>query len=282
MTLARVNGICIEKLDYLLELAVLSHDESLFSVDDSIKKDVIVQLIDDTLILQYAISNQINVSNEEVEESYLNTLLELNTRFDFSDFLVDNNINENVFMRRIKNHLIIHKFLKEFYKKDIHIEEQSLRNIYNENQECFETEETVHVYHILIEHFNENAEEEIRRIRTKINTTDDFFYAVENCSECPTGCQSGDLGYHIKGELIPELDEVIFKLKLNQVSNPIRSEYGWHLVLVTDKRDKKKSCFEDIKNALKEQMLEMEIELKIVQLLRELKEQSEIIVYVDL
>jgi parvulin-like peptidyl-prolyl isomerase len=281
MTLAIVNGFNIEKLDYLLELAILTHDETIASTDESIKKDVIVHMIDDMLILQHAVSLNINVSNEEVEEKFLDILLELNSQYDFSEFLIENHINENHLMRRVKNHLIIHRFIEEFLKNNIIIPDKKLLEIYNENLDCFNSEETVHVYHILIEDFNNDAFEKITMMKNNIKTADDFFFAVQSCSECPTCCQSGDLGYHTRGELIPEIDNVVFNMSENQISEPVKTSYGWHLFLVTEKKCQHKSCFDDIKEALRSQMIEMETELKIVHLLKELKNSAEISIFFD-
>ncbi len=281
MSLASVNGFLISKLDYLLELAVLTHDETIICAEESIKKDVLVQIIDDTLLLQHAIQQNIIVSNNEVEENFFKTLLDLNSRYDFAEFMIENNLSENELMNHVKNQLIIKKYVKEYLKKDIDISDEKLLEFYNENVNSFESEDTVRISHILIEKYDPDAYHKIHQMRDEINSPADFFDKVRECSDCLTCCQSGDLGYFIRGELIPELDQVVFNMHVNEISQPILSKYGYHILIVTDRKKHNKTPFKKIRDALKEQLIEIETELKLVKLLRELKEKSKIEIYIE-
>jgi parvulin-like peptidyl-prolyl isomerase len=196
--------------------------------------------------------------------------------------MIENHVTENVLMNHVKNHLIIKKFIHDNIKKEIEIPDDKLLEFYQENINAFECEDTVRISHILVEDFDPQALEKITQMRKEINTPESFFKKVRECSECPTCCQSGDLGYFVKGELIPELDEVVFNMNHHEISQPIKSKYGYHIVIITDKRKHNKTPFDKIKNALKEQLIEIEAELKLVKLLRELKEKSNIEIYIEI
>ncbi len=279
MILALINGIDITESDYLLELSIRSHQIDFEKIDEQFKQDIIIQLIDDQLILQHAISNNFNVENIEVEESFLNVLLELNQEYDFSEFLINHNIEQNTLMSRVKNQMIIKKFIKETIIKDFVVTEDKLHEVYVENKDCFVEKQTIRVSHILIEGNTEDSLKKINHMKECIKTVEDFFKAVHTCSECPTCCQSGDLGYFTKGQLLPELDEIVFNLDVYEISQPIKTKYGYHLVLVTDKKVRKAPCFEEVKSSLKNKIIEIEVELKVLRLLRQLRESSEIKVF---
>lgn len=279
MLIALINGYEITERDYKLELSIRSQNHKLDDINDEEKQDILIRLIDDQLILQHAIKCQINVSNEEVEESFLNVLLELNQEYDFSDFLVKNNIEQNCLMNRVKNQMIIHKFIHESIEKEFCITEEKLKEIYAENNDCFQEKKTVRISHILIEGHTDESYQKILYMRENIKTTEDFFKAVNNCSECPTCCQSGDLGYFMEGQLLPELNEIVFSLKQYELSDPIKTKYGYHIVMVTDIKVKNAPCYEEVKEALKIRLIEIETDLKLLRLLRNLRTDSEIKVF---
>ncbi len=281
MSLASVNGFKISKLDYLLELAIITNDSRIMCTEESIKNDVLVRIIDDTLLIQYATLHDINVSNSEVEESYIHTLFELNNRYNFSEFMCENHLTENNLLNYVKNQLIIKKFILETIKKDIDISEEHLQDFFNENTDAFVSEDTVRLSHILIEKYDDEALDRALEIRKSIRNSDDFFRFVQVCSECPTCCQSGDLGYFVRGELIPEIDQVVFNMSLNEISEPIKTIFGYHIVIVTDKKKHKKSCYNDVKEALREHLVELQTEVILIKLLKELKEKAEIELYVN-
>lgn len=281
MSLASVNGYNISKLDYLLELAIITNDARIMCTEESIKKDVLVRIIDDTLLIQHAALHNINVSNNEVEESYIQTLFDLNNRYNFSEFMCENKLSENNLLNYVKNQLIIKKFICETIKKNIDITEEHLQEFFNENNESFISEDTVRLSHILIEKYDEEALLKAIEVRKQINSPDDFFKFVQSCSECPTCCQSGDLGYFVKGELIPELDQIVFKMELNEISQPIQTKFGYHILIITDKKKHKKTCFNDVKEALREHLVEIQTEVILIKLLKDLKEKAAIELFVS-
>jgi len=279
MSLASVNGFLISKLDYLLELAVVTYDNCIICADESIKIDVLDQIIDDTLLLQHASKHKINVNNDEVEESFFDTLLDLNSHYDFAEFMIENGVTEDILKNHVKNKLIIKKFIDEYITKNIDISDETLLDFYLENKKSFEGEDTVRISHILIEQYNDDSEKKAWDVRNSLNSPKDFFNKVKECSECPTCCQSGDLGYFIKGELIQELDNIVFDMKINEISKPILSKYGYHIILVTDKKVHKVTPYDEIKEALRKQLIEVESEIKVYRLLNNLKELADIKIY---
>ncbi len=102
--------------------------------------------------------------------------------------------------------------------------------------------------HILVK-----TEAEARDIAELINRGQDFVELAKKKSTGPSGPRGGDLGYFSQGDMVKEFDTAAFKLKVGQVSEPIKTKFGWHLIKVEDKR--KAAPFEEVKNQVKTELI---------------------------
>ena len=85
--------------------------------------------------------------------------------------------------------------------------------------------------HILVD-----TKEQAQKIREEILAGKSFEDMAEKYSKCPSGAKGGDLGYFEKGMMVPEFEKAAFNLPVDQVSEPVKTEFGWHLIVVTAKR----------------------------------------------
>ncbi len=85
--------------------------------------------------------------------------------------------------------------------------------------------------HILV-----NSEAEAIQIKKAIDDGGSFTYYAQKYSLCPSGKNGGDLGYFGKGQMVKPFEDAAFELPVGQVSEPIKTEFGWHLIEVDDKR----------------------------------------------
>ncbi|MDD3088387.1 MAG: peptidylprolyl isomerase [Candidatus Omnitrophica bacterium] len=86
--------------------------------------------------------------------------------------------------------------------------------------------------HILVE--TENKCEELKK---RIEGGEDFGKVAKEFSKCPSGRQGGDLGEFSRGEMVPEFDKVVFSADIGKVQGPIKTAFGYHLLIVTDRKD---------------------------------------------
>lgn len=85
--------------------------------------------------------------------------------------------------------------------------------------------------HILVK-----TEEEALKIKKAIESGEiDFPHAAGQYSMCPSGGDGGDLGFFEKGVMVKPFEDAAFNAELNKVTNPVQTQFGWHLILVTDK-----------------------------------------------
>lgn len=90
--------------------------------------------------------------------------------------------------------------------------------------------QSVRASHILV-----NTKEEAISIKSKINKGESFENMAKKYSKCPSGQNGGDLGYFGKGEMVPSFESAAFELPVGKVSDPVQTQFGWHLIKVTDK-----------------------------------------------
>ncbi len=86
--------------------------------------------------------------------------------------------------------------------------------------------------HILV-----STEAKAQELKTAIENGADFAQVARENSSCPSARQGGDLGTFGPGEMVREFDEVVFSAPVNQVQGPVKTQFGYHLVEVTSRRD---------------------------------------------
>ncbi len=85
--------------------------------------------------------------------------------------------------------------------------------------------------HILVK-----TEQEAKDLIAKINTPEDFANLAAEYSLCPSGANGGDLGFFGRGMMVKPFEDAAFSLETGKVSEPVQTQFGWHLILVTDKK----------------------------------------------
>ena len=89
----------------------------------------------------------------------------------------------------------------------------------------------VRASHLLVD-----DQETCQRLREEIVNGRDFAEVAREVSKCPSGAKGGDLGYFGRGRMVPQFDKAAFELPVNQLSEPIQTQFGWHLLVVTEQR----------------------------------------------
>jgi peptidyl-prolyl cis-trans isomerase C len=106
-------------------------------------------------------------------------------------------------------------------------------------------EEEVRARHILVE-----TEEEAKAILEQLKAGADFATLAKEKSKDPGGADGGDLGFFAKGQMVPEFSEVAFKMFEGQLSNPVKSQFGWHIIKMEEKRKRPVPEYEKVKDQI--------------------------------
>ncbi len=117
--------------------------------------------------------------------------------------------------------------------------------VYDEAIKQAKGEEEVHARHILVP-----TEDEAKTILAQLKGGADFATVAKEKSKDPGAADGGDLGYFTKGQMVPEFAEVAFKLDKGQLSDPVKTQFGWHIIKVEDKRIKPTPTFDQVKGQI--------------------------------
>ncbi len=151
----------------------------------------------------------------------------------------------------IEKKLLTNELIHQQVNSKVSVSDKELRNYFDKNHKEFHKKEQVKALHIMVE-----SEEEIREIQKELRNKQKTFTALAmEYSLGPEGVQGGDLGYFEAGQMPEEFDDV-FKLKINKVSDIIKTPYGFHLLKVVDKIEERKMDFEESKGRVEKILLQ--------------------------
>ena len=86
------------------------------------------------------------------------------------------------------------------------------------------------------EHILVKTQAEAQDLETKIEKGANFEELAKEYSLCPSGKNGGDLGYFGKGQMVPEFEKATFDMAIGEVSEPVQTQFGWHIIKVLDKK----------------------------------------------
>jgi peptidyl-prolyl cis-trans isomerase C len=174
-------------------------------------------------------------------------------------------------LEQIKNtteQILVQSLIEKEIIGKVKVDDQEALTYYEENKDNFITKEQVYLYNILVE-----TEEVAKDILEKLKAGGDFIEIAKEKSTGPSAAQGGDLGYVSKGDLIPEIENVVFALEIGNISDIIKSEYGFHILKVTDKKPEVLKTFEEVKEEILPTLLSTKQKEAFDNLLEELKSQ---------
>ena len=123
---------------------------------------------------------------------------------------------------------------------------------YEENKAQFDQGETVNASHILVD-----SEEKAREIYASIIAGEKSFEdAAKEYSSCPSKENGGNLGDFGKGQMVPEFDKAVFEMEVGEITaEPVKTQFGYHLIKLISKSDSKETPYEEIKDEIKAGLL---------------------------
>ncbi len=210
---ARANGIDIRQSD--LKMAEDDIGTAMPQMGPDQKRDYLITYLGDVIILAQAADQQQLANRNEVKH-----------RIEFER----------------------HKALMEALLQDAGkaaMTDDAMHKIYDEAIKQTPNEEEVHARHILVA-----SEGEAKDIEAQLKKGADFATLAKEKSKDPGAAEGGDLGYFTKEQMVPEFAEAAFKLEKGQTSDPVKTQFGWHIIKVEDKRIKPTPTFDQVKGQL--------------------------------
>ena len=123
--------------------------------------------------------------------------------------------------------------------------EPAMKKLYDESVAQNKPVAEVHARHILVE-----SEDKAKEVLAKLKAGGDFAALAKAESKDPGAADGGDLGYFTQEQMVPEFAEVAFKMEKGALSEPVKTQFGWHIIKVEDKRNKPLPAFDQVKEQI--------------------------------
>jgi parvulin-like peptidyl-prolyl isomerase len=244
------------------------------------KQRTLQQVIDDHLITNKLEEVGVEVSDEEVEAQYK----EFRERFPNDDAFQQFLERSGVTVERIKEDMAKSERLKKHLedKYDIAVTDKDAKDYYTKNAKSFEKPERVKASHILIkaegkdEKKNAEAKKKAEDLAKKAKGGADFAKLAKTHSEGPSAKRGGDLGFFPKGRMVPEFDKVAFDMKKGDISDPVKTRFGYHVIKVMDKKEAGKQSFAEAKEDIMERLERQKLREGMDEFIKKLREDAKI------
>ncbi len=165
-------------------------------------------------------------------------------------------------------HSLLQRFAIQKLLEKVTVSEEDMKAYYDSNRKSFVSSEEVRAKHILVK-----EEEEANRIRKEIEEGKAFDEAAKEYSTCPSKDKGGDLGFFGKGRMVPEFDKAAFELKVGELSDVVKTQFGYHLIIVEEKKEAAIKTFEQVQEQIKQTLLRNEQTKVYTEKFNALKEQ---------
>ncbi|RTQ94455.1 peptidylprolyl isomerase [Lysinibacillus telephonicus] len=187
------------------------------------------------VVIEQILENNYEVTDEEVEEQF-NTVKE-QYGDSFQSVLEANGLTESAFKDNVRFSL-----LQEKATKDVEVTDEEIKNYYEQGK-----------YELNARHILVADEETANEVVEKLNNGGDFAKLAEEYSQDGSASNGGELGWFTVGSMVPEFNDAAYALEVNEISEPVKSQFGYHIIQVTDKREVKDyGTLEEKKDEIKE------------------------------
>ncbi len=143
-------------------------------------------------------------------------------------------------LAHLREKLLMETYLAKATKEGV--TDAALKATYDEAAKAQKPETEIHARHILVK-----TEEDAKTALKRIKGGEDFAKVADDVSTDP-GAKGGDLGWFTKDRMVPEFADAAFKLEPGQISDPVKSQFGWHIIKVEEKRQKVFPPFDAVKD----------------------------------
>ena len=257
-TIAIVNGEKISKDAYKEEMSFYG---AMLASRQNLKNSIVQMMVQDKLIADDIKANKIEISDKEVNESFLNSVKQFGGQEQFDKMLDDYNMDVEKFKETVRKDLMYQKH-KEWFEKENPVTDEEIKQYYEDNKDQFAKRDASH---ILVE-----DEKTANEIKEKLDNGEDFAdLAKEYSKDTANAANGGNLGTFSRGQMVKEFEDAAFKLKEGEISEPIKTQFGYHIIKINKVADSVEDNKEAITKALNDK--------KYADYIKELNEKANVV-----
>jgi peptidyl-prolyl cis-trans isomerase C len=291
--LARVNGEPVTKFDFdrLIKNMEVSANQPVSMLPEDRRNEVLRnalnQLVTYTVLLQEARARKISVSDAEIDQNIKQMRSQFPTEEAFKKALDSRNMTIDKLKSDARIDMTINKMMEAEIANLPAPTDAQVREFYDKNPDKFKQDESVRASHILFR-VAENADEatkkktlaEAQSVLKQARSGADFGELAKKYSADGSAQQGGDLNFFTHGQMVPEFDKAAFALKPGEISDIVTTQFGYHIIKVTDRKAASTVPFDQVSARIKEYLVQEQNRQRAEAFVNSLKQKAKIEVLV--
>jgi peptidyl-prolyl cis-trans isomerase SurA len=245
----------------------LYYGDELIKKLEEVRRKVIDQLVDDRLILSEAKKLDVQIPEKDIDTRVNEVSRRFPNQQAMEAALTQQGLSLKELRKNYKEQMMVRRLIDGKIGATISISPVELKEYFEKHSNEFVTPEQVKLLNILVRPKeclpNDKADELIRDIQKKLKDGADFGELAKQYSEGPNAAEGGDMGHVKKGDILPDIEKVIFELKPGEVSDIIKTNMGYHIFKVIERSDRQCRDFSSVRHEIEETIYREKIKDKI-------------------
>lgn len=289
---ALVNGAAISdktleselyqvKQRYLQQGITLPEDQNA-----AVRKKTLDYLINQELLYQESQKKGLKVDQDIVSGRLAAMQKRFPSEAEFEKTLKEIHLSKTDLQLKISRGIAIEELIKAQITKNIVVTEEENKSFYETNPQYFKQPEQVKASHILIKVDSKaddaqkaQAREKIQKIQQKLKNNEDFAALAKEYSEGPSKSKGGDLGFFGRGQMVKPFENAAFIMKPGEISDIVETQFGYHLIQVTEKKAEQTILYEEVKEKISQYLKQQKTNQEVQTYIQKLREGAKIETY---
>lgn len=288
--LARVNGQSVTKADFdrLVKNMELSAGQSIPAERrDDILRKALDQLVTYAVLSQEIKARNISVSDAEIDGNLKQMQSQFPSEAEFKKALAARGMSIEQLRSDARTDMSITKMMDAEVANQAPPTDAQVREFYDKNPDKFKQDESVRASHILFRVDEKATDAEKKKVRAQAESVlkqakggADFAELAKKHSADGSAAQGGDLNFFSRGQMVPAFEQVAFALKPGQISDIVTTQFGYHIIKVTDRKPASTVAFDDVKDRIREFLAQQQKQQRAEAFIETLKKKAKIEVLV--
>lgn len=280
---AKVDGRTITRRE--LDMAVNAYLSSMsrgmggqhsggMQANDKLRSEMLSQMVDREILFGEVEKHQYADLDKKIDEEFAKRKGMYPSEDEFKKDLEKNNLDEAGLKKLMRRGLSLEAYVNEYVMGKGMATEAEAKKFFDANPSYFvKAPEQVKACHILVatqkgddQAKKDAAKAKAEEIRKKLEAGEDFSALAKASSDCPSKDQGGDLGYFGRGRMVKSFEDAAFGLNVGQLSMVVESEFGFHVIKVTDKKPGESYAFDEVKEKILNFLANKELDAKVQEL----------------
>lgn len=262
---AKVNGVPITTLE--LNRSFLAHVEVPYSLVQEdprakeVRRQILDNLIDRELLLQQAKSMKMSVTSQQVDAQMQQLAQRFPSQEAFEQALTAQDFTMDAVKKDVESQLLRQQLVKKEILDKVNVNARDVQNFYVKNKDKYVEAEQIHARHILVRVPQEVSPADDAKLKGKADEAqkraqkgEDFAALAKELSDDGSKENGGDLGFFPRGRMVAAFEEAAFALQPGQISDVVRTQFGYHIIKVEEHKTGRALPFDEAKEQVKEDL----------------------------